>query len=237
MTKKVLITGVSAGIGAALARELTARGHVVDGLGRSPPAAGSVRDFIACDLLDVGAIDEAIQAIGGRDYDVFIHNAMWTPPHAPYIRYQAQDFMDAHMVSTVAPTLLLQKIGMGMKRRGGGQLLFLGSLIQHTGSDGQLPYLTAKAALGGLVKGLAVELGKYGVTSNLVLLGAVETEKVRQNLSAEALAGLKAKLPRGELIAVAEVARTLAHLVEGELRLINGSEILLTDSQHLWKAK
>jgi NAD(P)-dependent dehydrogenase (short-subunit alcohol dehydrogenase family) len=237
MSKKILITGVSGGLGAELAVAFKAQGHQVHGLGRSAAPAGVVDRFILCDLLDLAAVAEVAKDLESESYDVFIHNAMWTPAHAPFIRYKAQDFLNAHTVATVAPALLLQKIGMGMKKLGAGQILFIGSLIQLTGSEGQLPYLTAKSALSGLVKGLAVELGKHGVTSNLVLLGAVDTPKVRENLSAEARASLEAKLPRGELITTEEVCRTLVHLIAGDLRLLNGSDILITDSQHLWKGK
>ena len=233
--RTILITGVSKGIGLTLTEHLLKKGFSVIGLGRSAPQEINNPNFsfIQCDLLNFEELKSTLKILDTKPIDFFIHNAMYTPKHAPFIKYNAEDFMNAHALSTVAPTLIIQKIGMGMKKRGYGKILFLGSIIQITGSAGQLPYLTAKSGLSGLVKGLALELGKYGITTNLFLLGAVNTEKIRDNLGEEKMKLLADQLTHKRFIETIEIAITLEGFLSTENSIINGSEILLSNAQHL----
>ncbi len=233
--KTILITGVSKGIGLTLTEYFLEKNYNVIGLGRSAPEAITHPhfSFLECDLLNFEDLKSTLKILDDRNIDIFIHNAMYTPKHAPFIKYNAEDFMNAHALSTVAPTLIIQKIGMGMKKRGYGKIAFLGSIIQMTGSAGQLPYLTAKSGLSGLVKGLALELGKYGITTNLFLLGAVNTEKVRDNLGEEKMKLLAQQLTNKRFIETIEIAKALEGFISQENSIINGSEILLSNAQHL----
>lgn len=233
--KTILITGVSRGIGHTLAHYLLEKGYRVIGVGRNFPEDLRVSQFrfFPCDLLDLVQVESLVSQLENEAIDVFVHNAMYTPKHAPFIRYRADDFLKAHFISTVAPTLIIQKIAMNMKKQAFGRILFIGSLIQHTGTQGQLPYLTAKSALSGLVKGLALELGKYSVTTNLFLLGAVETAKLKENLGAERLERLKEKLTYQRFIQEIDIAKSLESFINNSQTLINGTEIILSDTQHL----
>jgi 3-oxoacyl-[acyl-carrier protein] reductase len=235
--KVILITGVSRGIGNTLAKHFLKKNYRVIGLGRSCPTDinyQSLFRFIPCDLLDSEQIKEALLLLDTESIDVFIHGAMYTPKHAPFIRYKESDFVNAHFIATVVPILIIQKIAMGMKNRGHGQILFLGSLIQKMGSKGQLAYLTAKSALSGLTTGLAVELGQYGISTNLFLLGAVETEKLKENLGEDRLEKLKNQLTYKRLIQAESIAESIESFIQGPFSILaNGSEIILSDTQHL----
>lgn len=233
--RTILISGVSKGIGLTLSKHFLEKGFRVIGIGRNAPTdiTNPNFSFFPCDFLDLAQLKQVVNNLEKEEIDIFIHSAMHTPKHAPFIRYEAEDFQNAHTVSTVAPTLIIQKIGLGMKKRGYGRIMFLGSVIQKTGSQGQLPYLTAKSAMTGLIKGLALELGKYGITTNLFLLGAVETQKMRENLGPERMEKLKEQLTHKRFIQEIEIARSLeGFMSEGE-SIINGSEILLSNGQHL----
>ena len=233
--RTVLISGVSKGIGLALTKHFLEKGLSVIGIGRAAPEniKNPLFSFIQCDLLDSDQLKNLLEILDKKEIDIFIHSAMYTPKHAPFIKYDASDFIKAHIVSTVAPTIIIQKIGMGMKKRGYGRIAFLGSVIQMTGSTGQLPYLTAKSAMSGLVKGLALELGKYGITTNLFLLGAVDTAKVRDNLGAEKMGQLKEQLTNKRFIQEIEIAQSLESFMNEGTSIINGAEILLSNAQHL----
>ena len=120
--KTILITGVSKGIGLTLTEYFLEKNYNVIGLGRSAPEAITHPhfSFLECDLLNFEDLKSTLKILDDRNIDIFIHNAMYTPKHAPFIKYNAEDFMNAHALSTVAPTLIIQKIGMGMKKRGYG---------------------------------------------------------------------------------------------------------------------
>jgi NAD(P)-dependent dehydrogenase (short-subunit alcohol dehydrogenase family) len=235
--KTILISGVSQGIGAYMAQHLLHTGHIVIGIGRSKNdtlALDKNFHFYPCDLLESESVNEVSKEIAKKhEVDMFFHNAMYTPKHKPFLRYTDEDMIKAFTVCSASALTIVKNIVSPMRKKKFGRILFTGSLIQHTGSIGQLAYLTAKSSLDGLTKGLALELASSGVTCNLLMLGPVDTEKLKSNLSDEAYENVKASIPTGEFVSQEHLAGMLDFFLTEASTPINGVSLPVGNASHL----
>ncbi|OUR93573.1 hypothetical protein A9Q84_19080 [Halobacteriovorax marinus] len=237
--KTILISGISKGIGAHLASHLLEVGHRVVGIGRQGNDNLEAHDsfkFYPCDLLELDSVKEVSKAIGKEnEIDLFFHNAMYTPKHKPFLRYKDEDLIKAFTVCSASALTIINSIVTPMRKNKFGRILFLGSIIQETGSVGQLAYLTAKSSLDGLTKGLSLELATSGVTCNLLLLGPVETDKLKDNLSEEAYENIKNTIPTGEFVNVEHISGLVDFFLTPASTPINGVTLPVANSMHLRK--
>ena len=162
---KVAFVDIDAGRGAALAAELAAAG--------APPPL-----FIACDIRDIealrGAIDTARERHG--DLAVLINNAANDTRHA--LADLTPDYWDDRMAINLRPMVFAaQAAAEQMRRRGGGAIVNFGSISWKTGMGGMVAYTTAKAAVHGLTRSLARDLGPDNIRVNTVTPGWVMTER------------------------------------------------------------
>ncbi|MBO0661215.1 SDR family oxidoreductase [Jiella sp. MQZ9-1] len=181
--RSVLISGGASGIGEALVEAFAAQGAKVAFLDIAAEAGQAVAArtgarFVSCDVTDIAALRETIAEIestaGG--VDVLVNNA-------------GKD--DRHEMATVEPdgwhrTLALnldhqffatQAVTKGMAARGTGSVIMLGSISWMRGRPGMVGYTTAKAAINGMTKTLARELGASGIRVNCIVPGAILTER------------------------------------------------------------
>jgi len=226
----MVITGVSSGIGKYLCEYYLEQGLEVIGVGRSKPEFTSEKfHFVQQDLTDLDKLEALGKELEEKySPSSFIHNSMYTPGHKPFLRYKADDFIQAHKVCTIAPTLLLKKIAMGMKSRGHGRIIFMGSAVQLTGAPGQLVYLTAKSALSGLTKGLSIELALSKITVNQILLGPVETEKLKTNVDEERRQRILNSLPTQEFVSMEQISHVINYILSPESASYTGQELVLS---------
>ncbi len=234
---KILITGVSRGIGHALAAYFLSQGDTVIGVGRTAPSFiedSGIFTFISCDFFDDEETESAVNSIKKLGtIDTFIHNAMYTPKHKLFLRYKAEELEKAHRVCSVIPLRFVQAIYSGQKKQSFGRVIFLGSLMQSIGGKGQLVYITAKSALSGLTKSLALEMASHGITVNLLLLGPVITEHFSSNVTAENQQKLQSAIPTGAFISYREIIHNLEYLLSKEACNMTGTEIPLGGGAHL----
>ncbi len=173
--RSVLVTGGSRGIGAAVCRELMSRGHRVAALSRRSEApAGALA--VAADVTDADATADAV-ATAAREHgpvEVLVHNAGWNRD-ALLLRSSDEDIRAALEVHLVAAARLTRLVVPAMSRARHGRLVYVSSVVAHTGSPGQVAYAAAKAGLVGLARSVAREYGVRGVTANVVTPGFVET--------------------------------------------------------------
>ncbi|MEV0389608.1 SDR family oxidoreductase [Nonomuraea sp. NPDC050643] len=90
---------------------------------------------------------------------------------------------------------------------------------------GSLPYSTAKAAVEGLTRALAVEYGRHGIRVNAVAPGSVDTDRYEDLLSPQARAELARLHPLGRVAVPAEVASVVAHLLSEDAAFVNGATV------------
>ena len=179
-----LVTGVSRGIGRAIADTLAARGHKVIGLSRTPPDNTFKGDFYPVDLADADAADEALATITSRyKVDNVVNNAgLSVVATLEEIDLELLDRMvDIHLRPMIQ---CAQACLPAMKQRGRGRIVNIGSRAA-LGKARQSVYGATKGAVSGLTRAWALELGQFGITVNCINPGPIDTEMFRDSNPAD----------------------------------------------------
>jgi acetoacetyl-CoA reductase len=121
----------------------------------------------------------------------------------------------------------------GMRVRGFGRIVNIGSINGQAGQYGQVNYAAAKSGIHGFTKALAQEGAARGITVNAVAPGYVDTEMVRA-VPAEVLEKIIARIPVGRLGKAEDIARTVLFLVADDADFITGSTLSVNGGQHMY---
>ncbi|KAB8189554.1 3-hydroxybutyrate dehydrogenase [Nonomuraea phyllanthi] len=183
--RRALVTGGAGGIGAAVARELAARGAHVTVADISADGARAVAGEIggeawAVDLSDTKALDDLT-----LDVDVLVNNA-GIQRVSPIEEFDPDAFRTIHSIMLVAPFLLIRAALPGMYARGWGRVVNISSVHGLVASPFKSAYVSAKHGLEGLSKVTALEGGAHGVTSVCVNPGYVRTPLVEKQIADQA---------------------------------------------------
>jgi acetoacetyl-CoA reductase len=208
---KALVTGAARGIGAAIAERLRADGLDVVTLDRLP-GCDIALDLAAGPLPDLG------------DIDVCVSNAAVTDTVAPAHRMTDEQWARDVDVNLTGAFRVVRACLPGMRERRQGRVVVISSAAARGGLPGQVAYAASKAGLLGMVKTLAAENARRGITVNAVLPGMVATEKVRA-MPAEVLERVGAALPAGRMAEPAEVAALVSFLASADAAYVTGQEI------------
>jgi NAD(P)-dependent dehydrogenase (short-subunit alcohol dehydrogenase family) len=187
--KVVLITGGASGIGAAMVEEFALQGSKVALLDVAAEAAEELIErsqeqsvykplFVRCDVTNIDALRTAIGEVEGRlgAIRVLVNNAANDDRHD--LEQITPEYWDNRMnVNLRHHFFTTQAVLSGMKSGGGGSIINMSSIAWIIPSTGLPAYVTAKAAIVGLTRALAHELGSSNVRVNSVLPGAVLTER------------------------------------------------------------
>jgi NAD(P)-dependent dehydrogenase (short-subunit alcohol dehydrogenase family) len=213
--RTVLLTGGSRGIGAAIAAELTARGHRV-----MAPARAE---------LDLGSA-ASIEAFLGRQrelpVDILVNNA-----GINFLRgvaeLDAETWQSMLQTNLTAALRLIQTYAPGMAARGWGRILNISTIFSLVTRERRAAYSMTKAALNALTRSTAVEFGPGGVLANALAPGYVDTALTRQNNSPEAIAAFTAAIPLRRMAQTGELAKTAAFLVSEDNTYITGQTVVM----------
>jgi NAD(P)-dependent dehydrogenase (short-subunit alcohol dehydrogenase family) len=186
--KRVVITGGGSGIGAALVDAFVKQGAKVSFLDiidePSKALAYSLREaahapqFFHCNLVDLDALSATLAEIerSGGPVDILINNAANDDRHQ--IADVSHQYWDDRMAVNLRHQFFCaQAVAKGMKSLGGGVILNFGSISWHLAMKNLTLYMTAKAAIEGLTRGLARDLGEHGIRVNCIVPGAVRTPR------------------------------------------------------------
>lgn len=235
--RTALVTGGASGIGRACARWLAAAGAEVVIVDLDGPAAegvaaefgGQVRQ---ADLSEPDSIDRLdVRA------DVIVNNA-GRQHIAPIEQFPPETFAQIMRLMVEAPFRLVRASLPGMYARGWGRVVNISSVHGLRASPFKAAYVTAKHALEGLSKVIALEGAPHGVTSNCVNPGYVRTPLVEQQIAAQAAAHdiaedevvdevLLARTAIKRLIEPDEVAQLVGYLCSDAASFITGSSIVM----------
>lgn len=218
-----VITGVSSGIGQAIAQRLLAEGWRITGLSRSPVADTHPRlRLLQADLADTEALPSVCDRItaSGVPVQAFIHAAgfMRTAPLGALHSAQSQAMWRVHVLAAeVLANALLPHMPDGAR------IVLIGSRTAN-GSPTRSQYAATKAALVGLVRSWALELGPRGITANVIAPGATDTPFLRDPARAQTAP----KMPLiGRLVRPEEVAALAALLVGPHGGAMTGQHLVM----------
>jgi 3-oxoacyl-[acyl-carrier protein] reductase len=214
VTRSVLITGGSRGIGLATARAFADGGDRVAVTLRSGTAADNRLLAVPADVTDdasvAGAVAAAEQAHG--PIEVLVANAGITRDTL-LLRMSDEDWASVLDTNLTGTFRVVRKVARGMLRQRRGRIVLVSSVVAMSGSAGQVNYAASKAGLVGLARSLARELGSRGITVNVVAPGFVETD-MTAGLPEETRAGYREQIPLGRFATAEEVA-SVVHWVAG----------------------
>jgi acetoacetyl-CoA reductase len=208
--RRALVTGAAGGIGAAIAERLDAEGLEVVTLDREP----------GCDL----ELDLARDELPPLSVDVCVSNAAITDTIAPSHRMSPEQWGRDIDVNLTGAFRAIQACLPVMRERRWGRIVVISSGAAVAGLPGQVAYSASKAGLIGMVKTLAAEGVRRGITANAILPGMVATEKVMA-MPEEILERLRSTLPSGRMAEPAEVAALASYLASDHAGSVTGQAI------------
>ena len=228
--KIALVTGASRGIGLAIAEGLVKAGATVIGTSTSEegakkvPGAGKVLDVRNAERCD-RFMDEVHKEHG--DITILVNNAGITRDNLA-LRMKDAEFDEVLDTNLRAVFRLSRAVMRGMMKARWGRIINITSVVGASGNAGQANYAAAKAAVVGMTKSLARELGSRNITVNCVAPGFIDTDMTRA-LSDEQKKALLAQIPLGRLGTPQDVAAAVAYLaspaggyVTGAVLHVNG---------------
>ena len=230
--RTILVTGVSRGLGLAIAERLLADGFRVVGLGRSPgsfyaglmDAHPGVALFETFDVSEIGAIPERARLLIQAHKPIFglVNNAGIGLGGVLGTMHQSE--IDRVLATNLAgPIALTKYISRSMLARGEGRIVNISSIIATTGFHALSVYAASKAGLEGFTRSLARELGKMKITVNCVAPGYMETD-MTEGLAGEQLDAIRRRAPLG-LPTVADAAGAVSYLLGPDGAHVTGTVI------------
>jgi NAD(P)-dependent dehydrogenase (short-subunit alcohol dehydrogenase family) len=208
---KALVTGAAQGIGAAIAARLATDGYHVVTLDRTS----------GCDH-QVDLARDPLPPLD--DVDVCVSNAAIVDTVAPAHRMAPEQWQGDLDVNLTGAFRAVQACLPGMRDRRYGRVVVISSGAARAGLPGQVAYAASKAGLLGMVRTIAAENVRRGITANAVLPGMVATERARA-MPAEVQERVRGMLPTGRMAEPDEVAALVAFLASLEAGYVTGQEI------------
>jgi 3-oxoacyl-[acyl-carrier protein] reductase len=227
MTKSIVVTGASKGIGRATAELLATQGWSVIGIARHvPPNFPGV--FLAVDLADSSATSELAAELAARGDVLGIVNNVGFAKHETMGQVDPQSFA-AVLDLNLRPALqLTQALLPAMRAAKFGRIVNITSLVTR-GLAYRTSYAAAKTALESLTRTMAIELAAEGITANAVAPGPTETELFRANNppGSDSEARYLAQTPMKRFGKPAEIAATVAFLASDAAAFITGQTVFV----------
>lgn len=113
----------------------------------------------------------------------------------------------------------------------GSRLVVISSVWEHIAKANKSAYISSKAAIGGLIRALACELGKNSIAINGVLPGVIDSPMTRENLTTEQINSIVEQTPNNQLVTLKSIASIVEFLASNESFGINGQSIVV---DHAW---
>lgn len=229
--RTALVTGASRGIGLASARALASAGARLVLVSRDEQrlrraaaalaAEGSEVLTLAADITQREWL-ERLDALAPV-IDVLVNNAAAFAPYGSLEEVAEADIERVLGTTLLAPLLLTRHVLAGMKQRGFGRIVNIGSVAGRLGGAGQVAYSTAKAGLVGLTVTVAIECARSGVTCNMLELGLVGTERALERIPEQTRARIARNTPVGRAGTVEEVAHAVRFLASPLASYLTGA--------------
>ncbi|MEV5966444.1 3-oxoacyl-[acyl-carrier-protein] reductase [Kribbella sp. NPDC051952] len=224
MSRSVLVTGGSRGIGLAIATAFKEAGdQVAVTYNSSPPPEGFFG--VKCDITVQEQVDAAFEAIQEEQgpVEVLVANAGITRDTL-LLRMSDEDWDAVLDTNLTGSFRVARRAAKGMLRLRKGRIVFISSVVGMLGSPGQVNYAASKSGLIGMSRSIARELGSRGITANVVAPGFVETDMTAV-LPEETQKQYLSQIPLGRFGLTEEIANAVRWLASAEAGYITGAVI------------
>jgi len=240
MSRVAVVTGGTRGIGAAISAALKAAGYTVAAnyCGNDEAAKAfneqtgiAVYKFNVADFKSVKeAIGKITQELG--PVEIVVNNAGITRDGTIH-RMTAEQWEEVIHTNLSSCFNMCRCVIDGMRERGFGRIVNIGSINGQAGQYGQVNYAAAKSGIHGFTKALAQEGAVKNITVNAIAPGYIDTDMVRA-VPPAVLEKIIAKIPVGRLGKAEEIARGVLFLVADDAGFVTGSTLSINGGQHMY---
>jgi len=230
----VIVTGGASGIGASIVEHFAEQGARVAFLDFDDKAGRALADktkasFVHCDLRDIAALKEAVAQVEKQNGPTLalVNNA------ARDDRHKIEDITPEYWDERIATNLrhqffAAQAVVPGMRARKRGSIINMGSISWLLSEGGMPVYLTSKAAITGLTRALARDLGPDAIRANTVLPGWIMTERqLTKWMTPEGEADLLKEQCLKEKLYPPDIARMVLWLAADDSRLVTAQSFIV----------
>lgn len=224
MSRHVIVTGASRGIGRAIAEHFISLGDRVVGFSRSGEApAGCARSF-AVDVSNSAEVAEAFKASIEEfgPVEVLIANAGITKDGLA-MRMSDEQWRDVLAINLDGAFYCSRAAITSMIKARAGSIVFISSISPFVGNPGQANYAASKAGVMGLARSLATEVASRGVTVNVVAPGLIDTDMTADIGAARD--AMMAMIPMGKSGQPEDIAEVVGFLTSNSARYVTGQVI------------
>lgn len=240
MARVAVVTGGTRGIGRAICKQLQGSGFtVVANYAGNDAAAEQLKadtgiESYKFDVGDHEACQEACAKIEANigPVDAVVNNAGITRDGTLH-RMSFDDWNEVMRINLGGCFNMAKACFPGMRERGWGRIVNIGSINGQAGQYGQVNYAAAKSGIHGFTKALAQEGAKFGVTVNAIAPGYIDTDMVAA-VPEPVLEKIVAKIPVGRLGQAGEIARGVDFLCSEEAGFVTGSTMSINGGQHMY---
>lgn len=232
--KTAFITGAGSGIGEAVAIALAAGGAKVAvadvNLDNAEKVASAIRNSghqakaVSVEVSDQESVEKAFalaESWYGGSTNILVNSAGILGIHS-FIDYPAELFIKVLAVNVTGAFLCAQRAARSMVALGSGRIINIASIGAERAGIGRTAYGTSKAALAGLTRQLAMELGPHGISSNSIAPGPVLTPLTQESYTPETINAYNAMIPAGRLGLLEEMTSAVLYLASDAAAYING---------------
>jgi acetoacetyl-CoA reductase len=240
MGKVAIVTGGTRGIGRAIAENLRDDGFtVVANYGGNDDAAKAFTDEtgIKAYKWDVGDHQSCLDGCARIEsevgpIDAVVNNAGITRD-GTLMKMSYDDWHEVMRINLGGCFNMAKATFSGMKERGWGRYVNIGSINGQAGQYGQVNYASAKSGIHGFTKALAQEGARFGITVNAIAPGYIDTDMVAA-VPPAVLEKIVAKIPVGRLGQAEEIARGVSFLCSDDAAFVTGSTMSINGGQHMY---
>lgn len=224
MSRVVLITGGSKGIGLACAERFAALGDRVAITYNSTPPPPQFFG-VKCDVTNTAEVDAAFTAVEEHfgPVEILVSNAGITKDML-LLRMSEADFSSVVDANLTGAFRVVKRAAQGMLKAKRGRVILMSSVVGLLGSGGQANYAASKAGLVGFARSLARELGSRSITINVVAPGPVATD-MTASLGEQRLSELTEAVPLRRMATPDEIAGVVTFLAGPDASYITGAVI------------
>jgi NAD(P)-dependent dehydrogenase (short-subunit alcohol dehydrogenase family) len=222
MSRHVIVTGASRGIGAAIATYFVENGDTVVAFSRSDDAPAGCAKSFAVDVSDSASVNDAVKAAIEEfgPVEVAVVNAGVTRDGLA-MRMSDEQWRDVLATNLDGAFFTARATMASMVRARQGSIIFIGSVSPFLGVPGQANYAAAKAGLVGLARALAKEVASRSVTVNVVAPGLIDTDMTAELGAARD--SMLAMIPLGHVGEPSDIAGVVGFLASNHARYITGA--------------